>query len=117
MRPEGFDWKPTSDGVDVKDLGHFTDDDLNIVAYRWSEDAVLQLSAERTQILWIGSGAVSLDGQRLGEKTILFSDFGETHELHGVEAGEATCIGLPVPAYDRAAAWQTSQPRRRDSAT
>jgi hypothetical protein len=59
---------------------------------------VLKLSAERTYILWIGSGAMSLDGQRLGEKTILFSDFGEAHDLYGIESGEATCIGLPVPA-------------------
>jgi hypothetical protein len=98
MRPEGFDWKRTSDGVGVRDLGHFTDADLNIVTYRWSDAATLQLSEERTYILWIDSGAVSLDGRRLGENTILFSDFGETHDLHGVQAGEATCIGLPVAA-------------------
>jgi hypothetical protein len=84
--------------VDVKDLGHFTDDDLNIVSYRWSDGAVLRLPAERTYILWIGTGAVSLHGRRLGENTILFSDFGETHQLQGVQAGEATCIGLPVSA-------------------
>jgi hypothetical protein len=98
MRPEGFDWKRVSDGVDVKDLGHLTDADLNVVSYRWSDDAVLQLSDERTQILWIGSGALTLDGRKLGEQTILFSDIGETQELHGVLAGEATCIRLPVPA-------------------
>jgi hypothetical protein len=97
MRPEGFGWKTESDGVEVKDLGHFTDGDLNVVTYRWSDSSVLTLSDERTYILLIGSGAVSLDGRRLGDQTILFSDFGETHELHGVEAGEATCIGLPVP--------------------
>jgi hypothetical protein len=98
MRPEGFNWRDESYGVDVKDLGHFTDDDLNVVTYRWSDYAVLQLSAERTQILWIGSGTLTLDGRELSEKTILFSDFGERHELRGVRAGEATCIGLPVPA-------------------
>jgi hypothetical protein len=98
MRPDGFDWKRVSDRVDVKDLGHLTDTDLNVVTYRWSDDAVLRLSDERTQILWIGSGALDLDGRKLGEQTILFSDFGETHELHGVQAGEATCIRLPVPA-------------------
>ena len=98
MRPEGFDWKPTSDGLDAKDLGHLTDDDLNIVSCRWSEGGVLKLSAERTYILWISSGAMSLDGKRLGEKTILFSDFGEAHDLYGIESGEATCIGLPVSA-------------------
>jgi hypothetical protein len=98
MRPEGFGWRDESSGVEVKDLGHFTDHDLNVVTYRWSETAELQLSAERTQILWIDSGAVSLDGRELGEKTMLFSDFGERHDLRGVRAGEATCIGLPVPA-------------------
>jgi len=96
MRPDGFEWQRRSEDLSVKDLGHFTDEDLNIVTYRWSEGALLQLSAERTNIFWIGSGAVSLDGRRLGEKTVLFSDFGETHELCGVQAGEATCIGLPV---------------------
>lgn len=96
MRPEGFEWQPRAEHLSVKDLGHFTDEDLNIVTYRWSEGAVLRLPAERTHIFWIGSGAVSLDGRRLGEQTILFSDFGEAHELCGVHAGEATCIGLPV---------------------
>jgi hypothetical protein len=96
MRPDGFDWQRRSEDLSVKDLGHFTDEDLNIVTYRWSEGALMRLSAERTYIFWIGSGAVSLDGRQLGEKTILFSDFGETHELCGVHAGEATCIGLPV---------------------
>jgi hypothetical protein len=98
MRPEGFEWQRKSGNLSVKDLGHFTDEDLNIVTYRWSEGALLQLSPERTYILWIGSGAVSLDGGLLGEKTILFSDFGETHELYGLQAGEATCIGLPISA-------------------
>jgi hypothetical protein len=98
MRPEGFEWQRKSGKLSVKDLGHFTDEDLNVVTYRWSEGAKLPLSPERTYILWIDSGAVSLDGRLLGEKAILFSDFGETHELFGVQAGEATCIGLPVPA-------------------
>jgi hypothetical protein len=97
MRPEGFDWKPAPGGVIVKDLGHFTDEDLNIVTYRWSDDAMVQLSPERTQILWIASGAMSLDGREFGAQTILFSDLGESHELRGVQPGEATCIGLPVP--------------------
>ena len=96
MRPEGFDWQHESAGLSVKDLGHFTDGDVNIVTYRWSEDAVLRLSAERTHILWIGSGALSCDGNRLGEKTILFSDFGEAHDLRSLQSGEAICIGLPV---------------------
>jgi hypothetical protein len=98
MRPEGFEWQRKSGNLSVKDLGHFTDEDLNIVTYRWSEGAVLRLSAERTYILWIGSGAASLDGSKLGEKAILFSDFGETHDLYGLQAGEATCIGLPISA-------------------
>jgi hypothetical protein len=96
MRPDGFDWQRSAEDLSVKDLGHFTDEDLNIVTYRWSEGALLRLPAERTHILWIASGAVSLDGRPLGEKTILFSDFGETHELCGLQAGQATCIGLPV---------------------
>jgi hypothetical protein len=98
MRPEGFEWKPSSDGVDIKDLGHFTDADLNVATYRWSESGAFTLTPERTYILWIGSGAMTLDGRWLGEKSILFSDFGETHELHGAQAGEAICVGLPVSA-------------------
>jgi hypothetical protein len=96
MRPEGFDWARTDDGVEVKDMGHFTEADLNIVTYRWPEGASIRLGPDRTFILWIESGALSLDGRRLGAKTILFSDFGEAHDLSGLESGVATCVGLPV---------------------
>jgi hypothetical protein len=98
MRPEGFPWVSGPNGISTKDLGHFTEGDLNIVTHRWDEGSTLRLTPERTQILWIGSGALSLDGRRLGDGTILFSDFGESHEMYGLEAGEATCMGLPVSA-------------------
>jgi hypothetical protein len=96
MRPDGYDWAPHSPDLQIKDLGHFTEGDLNIAIYRWAPRASLTLTAERTSILWVASGALSLDGRRLQRRTVLFSDAGETHELYGIEAGEATCIGLPV---------------------
>jgi hypothetical protein len=97
MRPEGFAWRPAGAGLLAKDMGHFTEADLNIVAYQWSTGGTVTLTGERTSILWIASGALSLDGRTLGPRTLVFSDFSERHELYGLEPGEATCMHLPLP--------------------
>jgi hypothetical protein len=97
MHPGAFEWRTGPDGAEFKDLGHFTDSDLNFSAWRWQQGGRFTLGAERTSIVWIASGSVSLDGRKRGARTILFSDLGETHELTGVEPGEATVVGLPKP--------------------
>jgi len=97
MKPEGFEWRPLADGVQVKMLGRFTEDDVYIAQYRWDSGGSLELTPERTQLLWISSGKVLLDGQAHPERTVIFADYGET-VLVGSDAGaEAVCFGLPVP--------------------
>lgn len=98
MCPGGYDWRPSpGSDAEVKDLGHFTEGDLNIGVYRWRDGGTLALGAERTSIVWIASGSVRLNGRPLGAGTILFSDLGEVHELVGVEPGEATVLHMPLP--------------------
>lgn len=97
MRPGAYEWCAAEDGGEYKDLGHFTDGDLTVSSRRWSSGEPFTLGPERTSIVWIASGSVRLDGRLLGARTLVYSDFGETHELLGDAAGEATVIGLPQP--------------------
>lgn len=96
MHPAGYEWERAGEASDVKDLGHFTEEDLNVTVHRWDAGGRISLSAERTQIVWVSSGAVELDGRTLGERTLIFSDAGESHELVGVQSGEATVLRMPV---------------------
>jgi hypothetical protein len=95
MRPGAYGWRTDVDGTEYKDLGHFTEGDLTVSTRRWSAGDAFTVGAERTSIVWIASGSVLLEGRKLGAHTIVFSDFGETHELVGSGAGEATVLGLP----------------------
>lgn len=97
MRPGAYDWCTDEDGSQYKDLGHFTDGDLAVSSRRWSSGDSFTVGPERTSIVWIASGSVRLGDRLLGARTLVFSDFGETHELFGETAGEATVIGLPQP--------------------
>jgi hypothetical protein len=97
MHPGGYQWREGPGDVEVKDLGHFTENDLNISTHRWREGGRLTLGAERTSIVWIASGSVTLAGRALAARTIVFSDLGETHHLIGRSAGEATVMRLPLP--------------------
>ncbi|OLT09026.1 hypothetical protein BJF78_06780 [Pseudonocardia sp. CNS-139] len=96
MRPDGYDWRSGPAGVESKNLGHFTEGDLTLSTYRWAAGGRVALGAERTSIVWLAQGSVSLDGRTLGPRTLVFSDYGEEHELVGEEPGAATVIGLPV---------------------
>jgi hypothetical protein len=97
MHPGAYDWWPEAVGVESKDLGHFTEGDLTISPRRWEQGGSFTLGADRTSILWVASGSVSIDDRKLGARTILFSEIGETHQIVGVEPGEATVVGLPKP--------------------
>jgi hypothetical protein len=102
INPGGFQWRPLGAGSRVRDLGHFTEDDVHVTALSWDEGGSVPLTPERTQMVWIGSGSVKVGEDVLPERTVFFSDFGETHELVGVEAGEATSLGFPLPPAESA---------------
>jgi hypothetical protein len=99
MEPEGFAWRPTGRGVSAKILGRFTEDDVYIANYEWTEaGGVLALGPERTQLLWIVEGRLTADGTGYDPATVIFSEFGETTELSGTEGAKAVVFGLAVPS-------------------
>ncbi|MER7197312.1 hypothetical protein CG723_44410 [Streptomyces sp. CB01635] len=99
MEPEGFAWRSIGRGVSTKTLGRFTEDDVYVANYRWDvAGGVLDLTAERTQLLWIIDGGLSVDGVAYEPHTVIFSDFGETTSLVGTVDAHAVVFGLPLPA-------------------
>jgi len=98
MEPEGFQWRPGEDGVAVRTLGRFTEDDVYLANYRWEPGGSLALTPERTQLLWISSGQVQVEGVTYSPRTVIFSDFDETVHVSSADGAEAICFGMPVAA-------------------
>jgi hypothetical protein len=98
MDPQGFEWRHYGNGVSVKALGRFTENDLYLANYRWDAGGMLSLTSERTQLLWVSSGQVSVDGTTCAPRSAIFSDFGETVDVQSASGAEAVCFGMPVPA-------------------
>jgi len=99
MEPEGFEWRPAGRGVSAKIMGRFTEDDVYIANYRWTEDGgVLSLGAERTQLLWVIEGQLTVNGVSYDPATVIFSEFEETTELAGTAGAQAVVFGLALPA-------------------
>ncbi|PBC52059.1 hypothetical protein CJ179_01255 [Rhodococcus sp. ACS1] len=96
MKTSGYDWSATESGLAVKDLGHFTDEDVNVQAVKWKPGQEIELGSERTTLVWVASGELSSEGQNLTARSVMFSDFGDTHTLTGVEDGEALLLRLPI---------------------
>jgi hypothetical protein len=101
MQPRGFEWRQNGDGVSVKTLGRFTEDDVYLASYRWDRGGTIALTSERTQLLWVSSGQVSVNGMACAPRTVIFSDFGETVEVQSASGAEAVCFGMPLPASPR----------------
>jgi hypothetical protein len=98
MEPEGFEWRPVSRGVSGKVMGRFTEDDVYVGNYRWDEgDGLLTMGPERTQLLWIIDGKLTVDGASYDRSTVIFSEFLETTRLAGAAGTEAVVFGLPLP--------------------
>ena len=98
MEPEGFEWRPADRGVSAKIMGRFTEDDVYIANYQWTEDAgVLTLGAERTQLLWVTDGQLTVNGVSYDPATVIFSEFEETTELAGTAGAQAVVFGLALP--------------------
>jgi hypothetical protein len=98
MEPEGFAWRPAGPGVSGKVLGRFTENDVYIANYQWDADkGVLTLGPERTQLLWIADGQLTVDGVGYEPATVIFSELGETTELAGPAGAQAVVFGLALP--------------------
>jgi hypothetical protein len=99
MEPEGFEWRPAAPGVSGKVMGRFTEDDVYIGNYEWTKaGGVLTLGPERTQLLWVAAGQLTVGGVTYDPATVIFSEFEETTELAGTEGAKAVIFGLALPA-------------------
>jgi hypothetical protein len=103
MEPKGFEWRPLTDGVSVKTLGRFTEDDVYVANYSWQPGGTLLLTSERMQFVWVSSGTVAVDGREYAPRTVLFADFGEQVRITSASGAEAVCFGMPVPTLVPAA--------------
>ncbi|MFC0450028.1 hypothetical protein [Rhodococcus jostii] len=97
MNPEGFDWRPLNEGVAIKSLGRFTEDDVYVSTYRWDARSVLDLPPERMQFIWVSEGEVSIGSDTYGPRTVIFSDFGESVLVEASEGTKVVSFGMPVP--------------------
>jgi hypothetical protein len=98
MEPEGFEWRPASRGVSGRVMGRFTEDDVYIGNYRWNEaGGVLTLGPERTHLVWVADGKLTVNGGSHDRGTVIFSEFGETTGLAGGAGAQAVAFGLPLP--------------------
>jgi hypothetical protein len=80
-------------------MGRFTEDDVYVGNYRWDkDDGVLTLGPERTQLLWVADGQLTVNGASYDRSTVIFSEFEETTELAGTAGAQAIVFGLPLPA-------------------
>jgi hypothetical protein len=87
-----------SRGVSGKIMGHFTEDDVYVANYRWDDaDGVLTLGPERTALLWVADGKLTVEGASYDRSTVIFSYLGETTELAGSAGAQAVSFGLPLP--------------------
>jgi mannose-6-phosphate isomerase-like protein (cupin superfamily) len=98
MEPQGFAWRPVGDGADIKMMGRFTEDDVYVAQYRWEPGGSLGLTSERTQLVWVNSGQVEVNGQTYPARTAIFSDYDEKLLIRSDTGAEATCFGMPVPS-------------------
>ncbi|MEV8515202.1 hypothetical protein [Dactylosporangium sp. NPDC051484] len=96
MHSDAYEWQPAGENAEVKDLGHFTEGDIGVTTHQWEAGGTIDLTPERTFIVWVSSGSVEIDGRTVGARTLIFSDATETHQLVGVEAGTATILRMPI---------------------
>jgi len=95
MNPDGFAWKAAGDHVQFRDLGHL-DEDFNPVQYKLSPGGQIELTDERTQILWVSDGRVTIDERALGAGTIVFSDPGEALTVTAEAESTAMVFAMPT---------------------
>ena len=96
MSPDAFAWVE-GPGISTKTMGRFTENDVRFEMIRWDRsEAVHSLGAERTSLVFVTRGSVSVAGVSYGERVAIWSDFGESLEVAGEPGTEAVCIGFPV---------------------
>jgi hypothetical protein len=96
MSPDAFEWV-TGQGISTKMMGRFTENDVVFEMIRWDGVGIAHgLGAERTSLLFVLHGSVSVAGASYGRHTAIWSDFGETLDVTGEPGTELIAIGFPL---------------------
>jgi hypothetical protein len=96
MSPDAFEWVK-GQGISTKTMGRFTENDVVFEMIRWDGLGIAHsLGAERTSLLFVIKGSVSVAGTSHGKNTAIWSDFGETTDVVGEPETELISIGFPV---------------------
>jgi hypothetical protein len=95
MDPEAFDWVEDSDEIAVKPLGSFTERDVNIKVFHWYGRADLKFDDARTYLLFSTDGKIVADGDTYPPLTAVWSGYGETDTVTGLDGAEAVVFAFP----------------------
>ena len=96
MSPEAFEWVRDG-GISTKTMGRFTENDVTFAMLRWDDmDVAHRLEANRTSLIFVMHGSVTIAGVTCGKHAAIWSDFGETHVVVCEPGTEVLCIGFPV---------------------
>ncbi|OLT09017.1 hypothetical protein BJF78_06710 [Pseudonocardia sp. CNS-139] len=79
----------------VKNLGSFTEQDVNFSMVRFDADAALEFGKERTQLLFTLDGDIEADGETYPAQTAVWSSFGEADRITGRTGATAVVFGFP----------------------
>jgi redox-sensitive bicupin YhaK (pirin superfamily) len=88
INPAAFKWRPYLDGLSVKTLGRFSDEDLALSAIRWDSRRSLELPLGRTQVLLCTEGAFSVNGTSYPKHSLVWSDWDEAVDVTAPEGTE-----------------------------
>jgi hypothetical protein len=100
MTPGNFDWIKGA-GTSHKTLGRFTEDDVTVGLVRWDGvGSKHRVDADRTSLVFVRSGTLTVEDRRCGPETVIWSEFGETHDLAGDVGTEILIIGFPLERAD-----------------
>jgi hypothetical protein len=88
INPAAFKWRPYLDGLSVKTLGHFSDEDLALSAIRWDSRRSLELPLGRTQVLLCTEGSFSVNGTSYPKHSLVWSDWDESVDVTAPEGSE-----------------------------
>ncbi|MGI5144486.1 MULTISPECIES: hypothetical protein [unclassified Streptomyces] len=96
MSPEAFAWVRDG-GISTKVMGRFTENDVTFSMLHWDDmDVAHHLEANRTSLMFVMHGSVTIAGTTCGKHATIWSDFGEAHDVVGEPGTEVICIGFPV---------------------
>jgi hypothetical protein len=98
MDTNEFSWTrdAASAGFEFKHVAGFGEDDLRIDVVRWAASARLDLPAERTQLLFVIEGSLTIDGAAHGAGAAAFSDFGSSEVVSATAGTQIYRVNFPV---------------------